>query len=63
MKMNITPPAVLVQNLSLETDINPESSEMEVWDPPFERWMRLADALLEESALERRLNGGNTRPC
>ena len=26
-------------------------SEMEVWDPPFERWMRIADELLGRSAI------------
>jgi hypothetical protein len=25
--------------------------EMEVWDPPFERWMRIADELLGRSAM------------
>lgn len=24
----------------------PQDPEIEVWDPPFERWLRLADSLL-----------------
>jgi hypothetical protein len=63
MKMNITPPVLLAQNLSLETDINVESPEMEVWDPPFERWMRLVDSLLEKDASHHRLSVRDTRPC
>jgi hypothetical protein len=27
---------------------SPPDSETEVWEPPFERWMRLADDLLRE---------------
>ena len=60
MKMNSTPPELLAQNLSAETDVNAESPEMEVWEPPFERWMRLADTLLEENA---RIRRRETRPC
>ena len=26
------------------------AAEVEVWDPPFERWMRLADTLLAKPA-------------
>jgi hypothetical protein len=43
MKMNkFTPP-----NLhALDHPVPDNNSEMELWEPPFERWMKLADDLL-----------------
>lgn len=36
--------------LSTKTQSEPE---LEVWDPPFERWMKLADDLLREDRASR----------
>jgi hypothetical protein len=33
---------------------SPCDSEMELWEPPFERWLRLADDLLREWPSTRR---------
>jgi hypothetical protein len=47
---NITPPS-FAQSLSAQIESNRQHEpEMEVWEPPFERWIRLADALLEEKS-------------
>jgi hypothetical protein len=34
--------------------------ELEVWDPPFERWMRIADDLLRRSVLRQTPPGDAT---
>jgi hypothetical protein len=36
-----TPP-----NFTLNVPISDNGSEMDVWEPPFERWIKLADDLL-----------------
>lgn len=43
--MSITPPISLAENSS----VPPLDPDTEIWEPPFERWMRLADDLLRES--------------
>jgi hypothetical protein len=30
---------------------NENDSQMDVWEPPFERWIRIADALLSNTAI------------
>ena len=41
---SITPPSLFAQNSSV-----PEPDpDTEIWEPPFERWMRLADDLLQQ---------------
>ena len=62
MKLNSTPPELRVQELSFETDNSSEIREMEVWEPPFERWMRLVDSLLEKDAFQHRLSVRDRRP-
>jgi hypothetical protein len=43
--------------INIELKISPvipgevPGAEMEVWDPPFERWMRMADELLGRAAV------------
>ena len=45
--MNSTPKSVLEScPVSQEQENQQLISEMELWEPPFERWMRLADSLL-----------------
>ena len=37
------------QNLNLQLPVSQESPkdpDVDVWEPPFERWLRLADSLL-----------------
>ncbi|HKW17876.1 MAG TPA: hypothetical protein VJO35_10240 [Terriglobales bacterium] len=29
----------------------PESVQMDVWEPPFERWLRIADSLLSKGPI------------
>lgn len=50
---NITPPSSFAQNLSAQIESNQQHEpEIEVWEPPFDRWMRLADDLLKNHVVK-----------
>ena len=57
-----TPPSSLAQNLLARAERHQPEPEMEIWEAPFERWIRLADILLEDSLPNRR-QGCHARPC
>jgi hypothetical protein len=48
-------PKVAVPNISSLVDpfrLTDFAPEMELWEPPFERWMRLADSCLRNAAAQ-----------
>ena len=62
-KSSITPPSSsFVQIVRVVDSDGQLGPEMELWEPPFERWMRLADDLLRGESMERCQHGRDLPP-